>query len=207
MKALCRTSTSENGGGRMEARCPECGEVVWIGRDALYRIEAANWIGSCAFCDGHFAIDEDRYVKATLRPLTEEEREEAKIVMGKSPREYFEACDTRAAFDYSPAGEPENPWGDVIFSRDFRGIERIIDDMLAQSDLPASLEKFAEKVYKRMKAEKGVMAEMMPSKEICSKCGVSHEGNELVKAILLYVATKVVDSKRKDILKAQGMAE
>jgi len=137
----------------------------------------------------------------------ETKKAEKRKLMGKTPREYFEACDIRAAFELDPSGEPENPWGDVIFSRSFRDIAHALDEMLAESNLLDMLGDFAVEAYEKLDSRKGKIAESMPSKEICPKCRLSHEGNELIKAIVLYVATKAVDSKRGEILKTHGLAK
>lgn len=166
------------------------------------------------------------FLRRKKRPVEDQSEEAASIPegfgtgevsetpRGKIPMEYFEPCDIRSSFEQDPRGEPENPWGDVVFSTNFiKNIANMFDreDDLGElrEDAKKSILDFIKKAYKALKdREEERVEEALPRKKICSNCGRSHEGWEFIKALALYIATFSLDSEdAKELLRNLEFAE
>lgn len=133
------------------------------------------------------------------RKVGRPEKGSRKGYRGKPPQYYFEPCEEKTIYEEIPAGEPENPWGDLIFSMAFlREIAPKIRNQLEETKLGGTtleegLVEFTEEFYEDYKDE---LANVMPSDVICDRCGRSHDGYEFLRAVVLYVASYVVSSER-----------
>ncbi len=148
------------------------------------------------------ALEREGYIKG-VKPTklklwgrhTKKQEEDRK---GKVAKRYFEACEIRTGGAHRNEGEPENPWGDVIFSNEFyEKVGNIINNTPEFKELQGTLIKFVSGFCKeKIPAEMEKINGVLPSTEKCKGCEKSHEGHEFVKAILLYTATQVMDSEQ-----------
>lgn len=117
---------------------------------------------------------------------------------GKVAKRYFESCEIRTGGAHRNEGEPENPWGDVIFSHEFyEKIGGLINNSAEFKGLQDNLIKFVSEFCKqKIPSELEKVNGILPSADKCKSCEKSHEGHEFVKAILLYTATQVMDSEQ-----------
>lgn len=128
-------------------------------------------------------------------PTKEDERK-----AGKTPKIYFDACEMRAGITHRHEGERENPWGDVIFSEHFYNeIGRLLKKEPEINEINEKIIAFLKGFYqeKLFASANGNIERLLPSNEICPNphCGKSHEGYEFLKAMILFVATNLLESK------------
>ncbi|HLD42233.1 MAG TPA: winged helix-turn-helix domain-containing protein [archaeon] len=157
------------------------------------------------------ALEREGYIKG-VKPTklklwgrhTKKQDEDRK---GKVAKRYFEACELRTGGAHRNEGEPENPWGDVIFSNQFYDkVGNLIQNTENFKKLQEALIQFVSGFCKeKIPAESEKIKDVLPSAEKCHGCEKSHEGHEFVKAILLYTATQVIDSEEiKGLMKELG---
>lgn len=142
-------------------------------------------------------------IKKLGRPSRESERKRA----GKTPKIYFEACELRAGITHRHEGEHENPWGDIIFSEDFfNEIGKILKNQAEVKEINRKIISFLRKFYKEkiLASNNTEIKKLIPGDGICPnpECGKSHEGYELTKAMVLSIATHLLESEEfKELLK------
>lgn len=110
-----------------------------------------------------------------------------KIRAGKTPRVYFEPCEKRPTFKRLPGEKAENPWGDIIFSRDFsQKIGNKIETTLnrEESNLKKEMIDFTVEMIEKALQN----PDFNVSRGKCPKCGNDHGTLELAKAVAFYTA-------------------
>ncbi len=117
---------------------------------------------------------------------------------GKRPKVYFEACELRAGITHRHEGERENPWGDVVFSEDFFNVVgRMLKKDKGLSEINNDIIKLIKDFYTKKieTSDASEVKKLIPEDEICELCKKSHEGYEFLKALVLFIASNLLESK------------
>jgi len=122
------------------------------------------------------------------------------VKKGKMAKVYFEACELRAGITHRYEGEHENPWGDVVFSEAFfNEIGKMLKKHPEIEGINKKIIDFVKNFYieKIQSSNSSEIKKLIPSDGICPnpECGKSHEGYEFMKAIVLFLATNLLESE------------
>ncbi|MFH1586739.1 MAG: winged helix-turn-helix domain-containing protein [Candidatus Diapherotrites archaeon] len=155
--------------------------------NAIKQLERAGFV---------YGVKKGVHMKKRGRPSREISGEYRKS--GKSPKIYFEPCEYYSGYSTRKEGEIENPWGDIKFSHEFN---EEIGQLIKKNpkylkNIFSVLGGFLDSFYGgKLKNSKDTgVVNLLPDKELCSRCNNSHEGNEFMRAIVLIAVTQYLDS-------------